>query len=110
MSESEQEAQQVIDQVVGELERGDWAPDNAAPAAVKLIADEQYLQDLGLRDLASADSAEFHQAIRALQMQLGSAFAQGQRHQRHRHVFGLLGLGWLLGALSGAALLALFGP
>lgn len=86
----------------------DWAPDNAAPAVVKLIADEQYLEDLGLRGLSSADSAELHQAVRNLQRQLGEAFQKGtaSRGWRRRH-WQLLGLGWLVGALCGAWVLYL---
>lgn len=92
-----------------------WAPDGCPPNVVKLIEDEQYLEDLGLRGLASSDSAELHQAVRNLQKQLGRAFREGSKvrgwgWRRAKYDLLLLGLGWLLGALCGAALLAAFGP
>ena len=62
--------------------RPDWAPDDAKPAVVQLISDEQSLEDLGLRGLSSADSSEFHQAIRRLKKQLGAAFKAGQETRR----------------------------
>ncbi|KKN49731.1 hypothetical protein LCGC14_0639810 [marine sediment metagenome] len=83
--------------------RPEWAPDNCPPGAVRLIGDEQDLEDLGLRGLASADSAELHQALRQLKWQLGQAAEQGRRR-------GLL-VGFGLGAISvgvaGAAVLLL---
>ena len=89
-----------------------WAPDNTPPNVVKLIEDEQYLEDLGLRGLSSADGAELHQSVRNLQRQLGDAFERGTKCPRlpWRGTLALLGLGWLLGAACGAAVLALFGP
>lgn len=57
----------------------DWAPDNCPPAVVKLIGNEQQLEDLGLRGLASGDSAEFHQGMRRLKSQLSDAFEAGKR-------------------------------
>lgn len=86
----------------------DWAPDKCPPNVVKLIDDEQYLEDLGLRGLSSADSAELHQAVRNLQRQLGEAFRKGtqSRGWRWRH-WQLLGLGWLVGVLCGAWVLRL---
>lgn len=102
-----------------------WAPDGCPPNVVKLIEDEQYLEDLGLRGLASSDSAELHQALRNLQRQLGDAFERGKSRgmqmradvtpwsvppYSRRVTLALLGVGWLLGALCGAAVLALFGP
>ena len=83
----------------------DWAPDNCPPGVVKLISDEQCLEDLGLRGLASADSAEFHQAIRHLQRQLGEAFQKGtaSRGWRRRIPHWLyLAFAWLVGVLCGA--------
>ena len=89
-----------------------WAPDGLPSNVAKLIEDEQYLEDLGLRGLSSADGAELHQSVRNLQRQLGDAFARGtqSRGWRRRGTLVLLGLGWLLGAACGAAVLALFGP
>ena len=89
----------------------DWAPDGCPPNVVKLIADEQYLEDLGLRGLASADSAEFHQAVRNLQGHLGKAFQQGtaSRGWRDRltRPWQYLAIGWLVGALCGAWVISL---
>ena len=102
-----------------------WAPDNTPPNVVKLIEDEQYLEDLGLRGLSSADGSELHQAVRNLQRQLGDAFETGKSRgmqmradvtpwgaalDMRRVTLALLGLGWLIGAACGAVVLAVFGP
>lgn len=88
----------------------DWAPDECPPNVVKLIEDEQYLQDLGLRGLASADSAELHQAVRNLRRQLGYAFQAGLR-ARGTWKYGRLYLvaGYVLGAASVGVLAVVFG-
>jgi len=59
--------------------RPDWAPDDAKDAVIQLITNEQQLEDLGLRGLSSADSAEFREATRKLHAQLGAAFAAGKQ-------------------------------
>ncbi|MCH8059348.1 MAG: hypothetical protein IIA11_02705 [Proteobacteria bacterium] len=88
----------------------DWAPDNCPPNVVKLIDDDQYLEDLGLRGLSSADSAELHQAVRNLQRQLGEAFQKGTASRGWRwrtRPWQCLALGWLVGVLCGAWVLHL---
>jgi len=59
--------------------RPDWAPDDAKPAVIQLITNEQQLEDLGLRGLSSADSTEFREAVRKLKAQLGGAFDAGKQ-------------------------------
>lgn len=87
----------------------EWAPDNCPPAVVQLIDNEQSLEDLGLRGLASADSAEFHQAMRKLKAQLGGAFEAGKQSYSTRSMLGLgagyLVVGFVAGALCGALLI-----
>ena len=85
----------------------DWAPDNCPPSVVKLITDEQYLEDLGLRGLSSADSGELHQAVRKLQGQFALAFQRGLDSVPRARVVQLLALGWLFGVLCGAWTLAI---
>ncbi len=60
----------------------DWAPDNCPPAVVQLISNEQQLEDLGLRGLASGDSAAFNQGMRRLKAQLSDAFEAGKQASR----------------------------
>jgi len=86
----------------------EWAPDGCPPAVVKLIEDEEYLHALGMR-LASADSAELHQAVRKLQRLLGEAFASGKIVGRSRGGGGPFLVGLLIGALSAIALASLTG-
>ena len=77
----------------------DWAPDDCRPATVRLIDDEQYLEDLGLRGLASADSAELHQAVRQLKGRLAQAVRLGARRGKLRLVLGAL-VGLVCGAVA----------
>ena len=108
------EVQAVVNQVVDELESGDWVPDNCPPAVVRLIENEQYLEDLKLRGLASNDSAEFHQAVRRLRAHLGAAFNAGKAAKSKlptiSYAAGYLVVGYVAGALSGALLVLYFLP
>ena len=86
----------------------DWAPDNCPPAVVKLIGNEQQLEDLGLRGLASGDSAEFHQGMRRLKAQLSDAFEAGKQASgatRRTSSAAALAVGFVAGFLGGALLL-----
>ena len=86
----------------------DWAPDDCPPAVVKLIEDEQYLQDLGLR-LMTSDSAELHQAVRKLQQHLGEAFTSGKVVGSSQYTTRPFLVGALVGGLSALALAWLTG-
>lgn len=88
----------------------DWAPDDCPPNVVKLIEDEQYLQDLGLRGLSSADSAELHEACRNLRRQLGHAYQAGRKARgTWWTVNRYLVAGYVLGAASAGVLVVVFG-
>jgi hypothetical protein len=101
--------------MIEKLSAPEWAPDNCPPAVVQLIDNEQSLEDLGLRGLTSADSTEFHQAMRALKGQLGAALETGKQAgvqqgiamaRSTRRMSGLaagyLAVGFVVGALCGA--------
>ncbi len=92
--------------------RPDWAPDDCPPGVIRLIDDEQYLETLGVRGLASADAAELHQACDQLRRQLERAFQAGKKARRWVPAAGFyLVAGYVLGALSAVvATLILWGP
>jgi hypothetical protein len=91
-------------------ERPDWAPDDCPPGVIRLIDDEQYLETLGVRGLASADAAELHQACDQLRRQLNTAFQAGQKTRRQ-----IVDLSYylvpaiLVGLVSGVLLMAYLG-
>lgn len=90
----------------------DWAPDDCPPAVIKLIDDEQYLETLGVRGLASADAAELHQACGQLRRQLEAAFQAGRKARQQSPAPGwYVAAGYLFGALSAVVVgLVLWGP
>lgn len=90
----------------------DWAPDDCPPGVIKLIEDEQWLETLGLRGLASADAAELHQACRQLKLQLNTAFEAGRKARQQSPAPGwYVAAGYLFGALSAVVVgLVLWGP
>ena len=49
-----------------EKELPDWAPDNCPPNVVRLIEHDDFLNQLKLRGLASADSKTLHAAVERL--------------------------------------------
>lgn len=75
----------------------DWAPDGCPADVVSLVADDQFLQDLGVRGLMSADSKETHQAVRKLKWHLSKYYAMGQ--WRGQWIGGAIG--YLVGILCG---------
>jgi len=100
---------------IEQIEHGTiWAPDNCPPGVIKLIEDEQYLEDMGLRGLASSDSAELHQAVRKLKAQLSGAFEAGTEARRPyppiRTVLVRLVMAAVVGGICGAWLQLVLGP
>jgi len=93
-------------QTVTGIQSPDWAPDNCPPDVYKLIDDEQYLQDLGLRGLASGDSKELRQAVRKLRGTIDSAYELGINTALDDYVpewsIPTFILGYLAGAFCGA--------
>lgn len=86
----------------------DWAPDNCPPDVVSLIDDDQYLQDMGLRGLSSADSKEVHQAVRHLKGQFAGVFQTGRRSMADelatkapRRTLKLMALAYAVGVIFG---------
>lgn len=75
-----------------------------------MIDDEQYLETLGVRGLASADAAELHKACGQLRRQLERAFQAGKKARRWVPAAGFyLVAGYVCGLLSAAVAVALFG-
>ena len=72
--------------------RPDWAPDECPDNVVQLVKDEQFLDRMQLRGLASGDSSRVHAAI----VRLEGVFDQTWRRGLRTGVF--------LGALSGIPL------
>jgi len=95
--------------VTGIATAPDWAPDNCPPDVVGLIEDDQYLQDMGLRGLSSANSKEVQQAVRHLKGQFARAFQDGKDAMvaelvpgAGRRVVRLTILGYVVGVFCGA--------
>lgn len=84
----------------------EWAPDGCPPAVVRMIDEEQYIEDMMLRGLGSANSTEFCQAVRNLKAHLGAAFEAGQATRPKRplmsYAIGYVVIGFVAGALCGA--------
>ena len=54
-----------------------WQPPNMSDQVADLIANDQLLQDMNIRGLASADSEEFRVAVDQLKGQLHGAMSRG---------------------------------
>lgn len=95
----------------------DWPPAGCPEPVIKLITDDQRLQDMGLRGLVSSDATVFSQAVAELEARLAGARAAGEAIGMDNapsppaigFVAGYLVVGFIAGALSGALLVAVFG-
>lgn len=74
--------------------RPDWAPDECPDQVIQLLENEQFLENLGVRGLASSDSQVVRQAVRSLKFAIEQALKLGFRRG--------LAVGAGLGALFGA--------
>ncbi len=78
--------------------RPDWAPDNCPDQVVQLLEHEQFLQNLGVRGLASADSQQVRTAVHRLQKALAQADYRGYVRGAWAGVLIGLAIGAALGA------------
>jgi len=78
----------------------DWAPDGCPADVVDLVADDQFLQDLKLRGLASSESKEIRNAVRTLRGHLAAQLEAGIAYGRIRGGILGLGIGIALGAFA----------
>ena len=54
-----------------------WQTPNMSDQVADLIANDQLLQDMNIRGLASADSEEFREAVRQLKMHMHAEMSRG---------------------------------
>ena len=83
-----------------------WQPPNMSDQVADLIANDQLLQDMNIRGLASADSEEFRVAVDNLKGQLHAAMRRGYikaLNGMRPRVIGISIGAYLLGAATSTA-------
>ncbi len=76
----------------------DWAPDNCPPNVVRLVEQDDFLNTLKLRGLASAESKTFDAAVERLKHLL---------IEQHRAGYKIgAGVGFIIGAIAGSGIVA----
>lgn len=79
----------------------DWAPDNCPPNVVRLVEQDDFLNQLKLRGLASAESKTFDAAVERLKRLLIEQHRAGYK-------VGMI-VGIVIGALAGSGVVAAIG-